>query len=176
MRLAGIFLFFFIAFSAFGQIKGRLDEEIDRITYDWDFEADKLSTYEGLRFACTNTQYRDRIVMLLKEIHHYDTILFQVLTKLSKTDGDREIRQTLKEIQKFEEKYDTRSFIRFMHQECKASSDVERNVEVTKNDVRENSYSGQKYILETELYKYVRHVTHRVDKIRLHIHHLSSHY
>ncbi|MEQ9467882.1 MAG: hypothetical protein RLN88_10760 [Ekhidna sp.] len=154
----------------------RLDEKIDQITYDWDLEADKLSTYAGLQQLCTDEGYRTKILKLLDDIHHYDTVLYGVLVKLSKTSDDKEVHKTLKDIKKFEEEYDSNSFIHFMNEECKAMRDIERHSEDTANDVGINSYSGQVYLLETELYKYVKHITSRVDKIRLHVHHLSKHY
>ena len=154
----------------------RLDEKIDEITYDWDLEADKLSSYEGLQELCLDENYRTRILTLLDDIHHYDTVLYNVLTRLSRTSDDKEIKKTLKDIKKFEAEYDSKSFIHFMNEECKAMKEIEKNSEKTANDVGINSYSGQVYLLETELYKYVKHVTARVDKIRLHVHHLSKHY
>ncbi|MEP0985261.1 hypothetical protein [Ekhidna sp.] len=154
----------------------RLDEKVDQITYDWDLEADKLSTYAGLQQLCSDTEYRSKILMLLDQIHHYDTVLYGVLIKLSRTSTDKEVKKTLKDIKKFEEEYDTKSFVHFMNEECKAMREIEKDSEATANDVGINSYSGQVYLLETELYKYVKHVTARVDKIRVHVHHLSKHY
>lgn len=173
--LLGVFIL--ISASLFGQEEEqRLDEKIDEITYDWDLEADKLSSYEGLQELCVDEKYRSKIITLLDDIHHYDTILYNVLTKLSKTSDDKEIKKTLKDIKKFETEYDSKSFIHFMNEECKAMREIERKSEETANDVGINSYSGQVYLLETELFKYVKHVTARVDKIRLHVHHLSKHY
>lgn len=154
----------------------RLDEKIDKITYDWDLEADKLSTYAGLQQLCTDEEYRNRILKLLDDIHHYDTVLYGVLVKLSKTSDDKEVHKTLKDIKKFEDEYNSQSFIHFMNEECKAMREIEKSSDDTANDVGINSYSGQVYLLETELFKYVKHVTARVDKIRLHVHHLSKHY
>ncbi|WP_424961055.1 hypothetical protein [Ekhidna sp.] len=173
-----IFFSAFLLFSICGlaQEEERLDEKIDQITYDWDLEADKLSSYEGLQQLCTDETYRGKILNLLNEIHHYDSVLYDVLVKLSRTSDDKEIKKTLKDIKKFEEQYDTQSFITFMGEECKAMREIEKEAEETANDVGYNSYDGQVYLLETELFKYVKHVTSRVDKIRLHVHHLSKHY
>ncbi|MEQ9405013.1 MAG: hypothetical protein RIM99_15580 [Cyclobacteriaceae bacterium] len=162
---------------SFGQEENkRLDEKIDEVTYSWDLEADKLTTYEGLLYVCGDQEYRNKVISLLNEIHHLDSILYTVLLDLSRKSDDKEVKKTLKDIKKFEEEYDTKSFIHFMSEECKAAKEIEKNADKTKNDVGENSYSGQVYLLETELFKYVKHVTQRVDKIRLHVHHLSSHY
>ncbi len=176
MRFTFILLVLLITFSVHSQDEGRLDDKIDEVTYDWDLEADKLATYEGLLYVCGNQEYRARIIQLLNDIHHLDSVLYDVLLKVSRTNSDKEVKRTLKDIKKFEEEYDTKSFIHFMNSECKAAKEIERNAEDTRNEVGITSYSGQVYILETELFKYVKHVTQRVDKIRLHVHHLSSHY
>ena len=177
MRSIYILLITALSLNVFAQDdQARLDERIDEVTYDWDLEADKLATYEGLLFVCGNQEYRTKIIELLNDIHHMDSVLYDVLLKLSRTNSDKEIKKTLKDIKKFEEEYDTKGFIHFMNSECKAAREIERAAADTRNEVGESSYSGQVYILETELFKYVKHVTQRVDKIRLHVHHLSSHY
>lgn len=179
MKIILTALLSFISFSLLSQevnSEERLDEKIDQITYDWDLEADKLATYEGLGFICTNEEYRKTILSLLDDIHHYDTLLYGTLIKLSKTRNDREVKRSLKDIKKFEDEYNTKSFIHFMNEECHAMREIEKNSADTRNEVGQNSYSGQVYILETELIKYVHHVTARVDKIRQHVHHLSIHY
>ena len=162
--------------NVFAQEDGRLDEKIDELTYRWDLEADKLSSYDGLTNLCADEAYRSEIFQLLKDIHHYDTVLYEVLTDLSRKSKDKEISKTLKDIKKFEEEYDTKSFIHFMNEECKAMIVIEKEAEDTRNEVGYTSYSSQTYLLETELFKYVKHVTTRVDKIRQHVHHLSRHY
>ena len=63
-----------------------------------------------------------------------------------------------------------------MNSECTAAKMIEKDADDTRNEVGQTSYSGQVYVLETELFKYVHHVTQRVDKIRQHVHHLSVHY
>ena len=177
MRNLILILAFGVTSFLYAQVpEGRLDERIDEVTYKWDLEADKLATYEGLLVVCGDKKYRAEILGLLDEIHHLDSVLYNVLVDLARYQTDREIRKTIKEIQQFEDQYDTKSFIRFMSKECKASREIEKESKKTRNQVGENSYSGQVYILETELFKYVKQITQRVDKIRIHVHHLSSHY
>lgn len=177
-RIFSCSFFFAYAFIISAQVEqeGRLDDKIDEITYKWDLEADKLSSYQGLSNLCTDEKYRKEIFGLLREIHHYDSVLYEVLLKLAETSKDKEISKTLRDIKKFEEEYDTKSFIHFMREECEAFVEIEKNAEETKNDVGYSSYSSQVYMLETELYKYVKHVTKQTDKIRTHVHHLSKHY
>ncbi|NQZ78237.1 MAG: hypothetical protein HRT61_19345 [Ekhidna sp.] len=175
MKVVTLCLFAFLPHILFSQ-EERLDEKIDEVTYDWDLEADKLSTYVGLLQICSDTEYRSKVLHLLNEIHHYDTVLYEVLVNLSKKSDEKEIKKTLRDIKKFEEEYDTKSFIHFMNEECHAMREIEKDADVTVNDVGINSYSGQVYLLETELFKYVKNITSRVDKIRQHVHHLSKHY
>ena len=168
-----------ISMHAFAQEEAaekRLDEKIDELTYAWDLEADKLSSYQGLQNLCADEKYRLEIFDLLKEIHHYDTVLYGVLVKLSQHSKDREIKRTLNDIKKFEKEYDMQKFIHYMREECITMLEIEKNAEDTRNEVGYSSYSSQVYLLETELIKYVKHVTKRVDKIRQHVHHLSGHY
>ncbi|MEM6736155.1 MAG: hypothetical protein AAGC64_09520 [Bacteroidota bacterium] len=178
MRIYFFFSFLLPVFLSFTQTSKevRLDEKIDEITYKWDLEADKLSSYEGLSNLCINEKYRFEIFNLLKEIHHHDSVLYKVLSKLSDRSKDKEIAITLRDIKKFEEEYNMKEFIHFLKRECKLLLEIERNINETKNEVGYTSYSSQVYMLETELYKYVKQITKSVDNIRRHVHHLSSHY
>ena len=178
MRTPVLLILLFFGFQSLAQeeTNERLDEKIDKLTYAWDLEADKLSSYEGLQNLCADEKYRLEIFDLLREIHHYDTVLYDVLLKLSQRSKDREIKKTLHDIKKFEREYDMRKFIHYMREECVAMLEIEKNAEDTRNEVGYSSYSSQVYLLETELIKYVKHVTKRVDKIRQHVHHLSGHY
>ena len=166
-----------LSINVFSQdVEERIDEKVDQITYDWDLEADKLATYEGLGSICTDEVYRTKILNLMSDIHHYDTVLYRILTKLSKRSKDKEIKRSLRDIARFEEKYNPKNFAHFMGQECDAFKDIESHADDLRNEVGQYSYSGQVYILETELSKYVKHVTSSVDRIRQHVHHLSNHY
>lgn len=149
-----------------------LGTAIDDLTFSWDLEADNLNSYDGLSKFCVDVDYRLEVIELLNEIHHYDSVLYDRLVKASRFNHDKEIEKTLKEIAKFEDKYSMKSFIHFLHEECNYRNDIEKNAKEAKNDIGENSYDGQIYIVETELNKYIKHVTKRVDHIREHVHHL----
>ncbi len=62
-----------------------------------------------------------------------------------------------------------KEFLTFLHEECNARAEIERNAKKTGEDK-----DGEAYILETELQKYVKHITKRIDGIREHVHHLSG--
>ncbi|MEP4134481.1 MAG: hypothetical protein ABJL71_07650, partial [Cyclobacteriaceae bacterium] len=85
---------------------------------------------------------------------------------------DRKISKAIKDIEKFEEGYSMKKFVHFLHQECKDQKEIEKNAEDLKSEIGSESYSGQIYILEIELNKYIKHITQRVDHIRKHVHHL----
>ena len=181
MKISILLLAIIASTSLFSQESGKekLDDEIDQIdqiSYDWALEADRLSSYQGLKQLCAEEAYRLQIFSLLKEVHHYDTILYEVLIQLSEEEKNQEVKKTLDDIMEFEAKYDTKSFIHFMNEECTVMFDIEKNAQKTKNDLGANSYHGQIYLLETELFKYVKHITAKVDKIRQHAHHLNEYY
>lgn len=149
-----------------------LGKTIQDLTYNWDLEADELDSYASLQKFCASPEYREEIITLLKDIHHYDSVLYDRLSKASRFSKDREIEKTLEEIEKFEKEYDMRSFLHFLHEECVRSKDVERKADELKNDIGANSYDGQIYLIETELTKYIKHITKRVDHIRDRVNHL----
>ncbi len=149
-----------------------IGQEIDEITFNWDIEAKNLNDYDGLTQFCKDVDYRTNIISLLNQIHHYDSVLYDRLVKAQRFNHDKEIEKTLKEISKFEDKYSMKSFIHFLHEECVAQKDIEKNSIDSKNDFGTNSYEGQIYIVETELNKFIKHITKRVDHVREHVHHL----
>lgn len=147
-------------------------EKIDELTFKWDNEAVTLQTYSGLTQFCEDKDYRYEIMGLLRDIHHYDSVLYERAKKASQVSSDRELKKLMKDIEDFEKDYSMRDFIVFMKKDCRARSEIERNSEELRSNVAEESYDNQVYIIETELHKYVKHITKRVDKVREHVHHL----
>lgn len=157
-------------FFSFGQ---SVTEVIDSITYKWDEEAEKLSTYEGLIEFCAVEEYRYATIDILKEIHHYDSALYDKLISVRRRKhNDHELNKTIKEIEEFESKYTTKNFIHFLHEDCTKSNELEKEIQGLRRDSGEGSYDNQVYILEVELGRYVHHVTKKIDQIRNHVHHL----
>ncbi len=144
-------------------------EKIEELTLAWDGEADKLATYEGLTEFCTVEPYRNRMIETLRGIHHYDSVLYDVISKKARYGGgDAEMKKTLKDIEKFETDFSIKEFLVFLHEECNARNDIERNAKKT----GENK-DAEAYVLETELNKYVKNITKRIDILREHVHHLN---
>ncbi|MEP1096399.1 MAG: hypothetical protein ABJG78_14880 [Cyclobacteriaceae bacterium] len=142
---------------------------IDDLTAQWDKQALSLERYTGLKYYCTSDQYSDRIIDLLDDIHHYDTLLYGIVTRKYADTKDKEAEATLKDIITVEADYTTKNFKLFLQKECEGFTEIEES---------KDRSSGSKYYkeiekLEKELSKYVVTVTKRIDLIDEHIHHLK---
>lgn len=165
------FLFlFFIAFSliATAQEESEIVKSVDDLRLKWDEEAEKLQSYEGLGEFCSNADYRKKIIGMLDEIHHYDTLLYGIVTRKFKESEDPEAKETLADIDKLEIDYKTKSFRRFIHSECNTFNDIEKNLGSAKG----SEYKKEVNALEKELKKYVKEITQQIDVIDDHVHHL----
>lgn len=149
-----------------------IGQAINDLSYSWDLEAGTLNSYQGLSRFCQSPEYRTEITDLLNNIHHYDSVLYDQLVKASRFNKDKEIEKTLQEIAEFEGEYGMKNFIDFLHKECANRNDIEKHSEELKNDIGSESYGGQVYLVETELNKFIKQITKRVDNIRQHVHHL----
>lgn len=149
-----------------------LGKKIEELTTSWDNASVALNSYEGLSKFCVSPEYRQEIIDLLNGIHHYDSVLYDRLVKLARHSNNKEVTQTLKDIEKLEQEYDMKSFLHFLHEECVRRSDLEKHAATLKNDIGENSLDGQIYLIETELNKYIKHITKAIDNIRVHTQHL----
>jgi len=141
---------------------------VDDLTIKWDTEAEKLQTYEGLGSFCGNSAYRKKIIAMLDEIHHYDTLLYGIVTRKYQATQDPEAKATLDDIETLEEDYTTRAFRRFIHRECNTYNEIEQNLGREKGA----QYKKEQKALESELRKYVKAITRQIDIIDEHVHHL----
>ncbi len=142
---------------------------IDDLTVQWDEGAVKMKTFEGLKDYCRIAPYRNRTRDLLNTIHHYDTVLYQTVIDKFDTSQDAEAAATIKDIEKLEIEYTTRSFFRFLHTVCNTLNEIENNL---KEGSRE--YNKEVEALEAELVKYITGITSQVDIIDEHVHHLKG--
>lgn len=149
-----------------------LGKKIDELTYAWDLESDNMDDYDGMLKFCSDREYRLEVIGMLKDIHHYDSVLLERLQKAVRFSKNKEVKKTLKDISKFEEEYSMKVFIDFLYDECQGISELERNRDDLEDEIAQESYDGRRYVLETELAKYIHHITKRVDVIREHVHHL----
>lgn len=143
---------------------------IDELRIQWDKEAEKLETYDGLRDFCRIKPYRDNTIELLDEIHHYDTTLYFTVKEKFDVDQNEEAKATLDDIEELEKDYRTQSFLKFLHKECNTYNDIEKNFGRSKGA----KYEKEVAALEQEMKKYVMSITELVDVIDEHVHHLDG--
>lgn len=173
ISIAIILLSTLISFRSIGQDNESLGTTISNLTINWDVMSSRLNNYQGLGQFCSDQAYRNEVIGLLQDIHHYDSVLYDRLTKASRmSKQNKDINKAIEDIKEFEEDYDMRSFIHFLHKECSDRRDIEKDAEALKGDVGSDSYGGQIYIIESELNKYIKHITTRIDHVRKHVHHL----
>ena len=149
-----------------------LTDKFDELSYRWDQISETLEEYEGLSYYCQNDDFRNEVVDVLKNIHHYDTLIYNRLVELSYYDTDKEIKKTIKQIEEFESEYDIKAFVHHLSIECKERREVEREKKNTLGNIGAESYSGQALNVQNATQRYMKHVTYLVDHIRKHIHHL----
>ncbi len=169
MKTLTLTLLIFICLPTLAQEDENIVEIVDDLTLKWDEQAVELSTYKGLQTYCSTRPYRDRTVKLLDKIHHYDTLLYGIVSRKYKKGKDEEAQATLDDIEKLESEYTTKNFKAFIHRECNGVNEIERNFG------REGGTQYEKEVkkLEKELSKYVESITTRIDIIDEHIHHLK---
>jgi len=159
-------------FFSSAQDEETIGKAIEELTISWDMESAYLAEYTGFKEFCTNEFYRDGVIKLLADIHHYDSVLYIRLSDAQRFKKNKEIKKTLEDIKKFEAEYDMKSLLKFLNQECIGLSKIDRKKEELDSDIGSESYDGQKYIIITEITKYIHHITKRVDLLRTHVHHL----
>ncbi|MFY0628161.1 MAG: hypothetical protein JXR07_17820 [Reichenbachiella sp.] len=170
MKLSAVLIVvIFYSFSSNSQSVD-ITESIDALTNTWDKEAVLLKTYEGMRGYCKSQPKRAELITLVKEIHHYDSILYKTVKDKFDENQDAEAKATLKDIKKLESEYTTKAFLDFIHHECSAFNTIEKNYGHTKG----KPYEKEKAKMEKVLVKYVEEVTLQIDIIDEHIHHLNG--
>ena len=148
-------------------------KELDRIDSTWHVIADKLGTYAGLSKYCTEAEYKKKVNTLLDEVHHYDTLLYQILIRKAELEGDgKTLKRTIKEVEKVETKYKPKSFARKLKDDCKGRNYIEKYKKKLKRDVQMESYDGQALVIDNDIHAYIKRITHLLDLIDKHAHHL----
>ena len=162
--------FILTAFMAVAQEESDSEvvKTIDNLRYTWDEEALNLETYKVLAEFCGNSPYRKKIIQMLDDIHHYDTLLYGIVTRKFNEDSDPEAKATIDDIETLEVDYTTKSFRRFIHKECNTYNEIENNLGAAGG----KEYEKEVNALEEELKKYVIAITRRIDVIDEHVHHL----
>lgn len=146
--------------------------KFDEISYRWDQVSTELEQYEGLSEFCIEQNYRNEVIKLLKEVHHFDSLIYFKLKDISLSDNSAELKKTIKQIEELESAFSIKEFSRFLNQECIDRKKIERERKDLKANIGQDGYDGQQQLLENKLYRYIHNVTYLVDHIRKHVHHL----
>ncbi len=170
IKLPAMMFVVLLALEGYGQSNENISDKVDALTVKWDAEANILKTYNGMRDMCKNRQHRSETVDLIKEIHHYDSMLYKVVKDKFDTNKDGEAKATLSDIKKLEEDYTTAGFLDFIHKECNTFNTIEHNF----GRYGGKPYEKEKAKMEKELTKYMEEITLQIDVIDEHIHHLDG--
>ncbi|WP_370089319.1 hypothetical protein [Ekhidna sp.] len=151
-----------------------IEEEYEFLTKHWMQMSEDISHYYGLSAFCDNSEYRTYTIEVLEQLHHYDSIMLDIL-KDPTADIDissHEYKKTMKDIEKFEGDYDLKAFISFLRESCMTRNELEKDKEKLKKEVGMYSYDGQVMMLEAEVNKYLKKIDKRILAINKHIHHI----
>lgn len=165
-----IILLLFLSISSLQAQDKDITQIIDELTLQWDETADKMRTYQGMKDYCHNSNYRYVTIALLKDIHHQDSILYNIVSTKFDKNGDKEAKATLDDIVLLEKNYTTKSFLKFLHKDCGRVNEIENNF-ARKGG---SKYEKEQKILESELENYIRAITQQIDIVDKHIHHLEG--
>ena len=147
--------------------------EIDKLDEEWHEIADELGTYAGLSLYCSDKKYKSQVNSVLDHVHHYDTLLYQILLVKAELEGaTHTLNKTIKEIEKIETKYKPKYFHSKLQDDCKGRRYIERNKKKLQSDVQMQSYDGQALIIDNDIHTYIRHITRLVDLVDKHAHHV----
>ncbi|MDI9356896.1 MAG: hypothetical protein QM536_07750 [Chitinophagaceae bacterium] len=170
-----IVFFFSLNVYIYGQSTKQEDilSRFDEFVGLWDDEAKKLSQYAGLSDYCMIPSYKEDIIEILNGIHHYDSIIYRNLKQKEKNESSHELRVSIKQIEDFEGNYKPKMFLKKLNSECAMRRTLESEYKKgIDNDLGEQSYDEMVVIVESDLRKYIRHITKLVDHIKKHSHHL----
>ncbi|WP_420581535.1 hypothetical protein [Reichenbachiella sp.] len=168
------FLLLFVVINSYYLSAQKSTEDIifivDELRTTWDIEALKMEKYDGMREYCHSKTYRNKVLDILNQIHHYDTTLYYTVTDKYDISSDPEAKETLEDIMTLETVYTNPNFVAFLKKEC------EKVIHIEKNMAKKDSGGFDKDILalEEELIEYIDAVTERVDLVDEHIHHLKE--
>ena len=114
-RFLCYFLLFSVSNLCYAQESSKdIVDIIDELRTDWDMEAEKLETYEGIKEYCHSKHYKKSVLKLLSTIHHYDTTLFNIVSEKYDVANDAAAKETLDDILLIETKYTNPNFKLFL--------------------------------------------------------------
>ncbi|MFY0599923.1 MAG: hypothetical protein JXR03_09655 [Cyclobacteriaceae bacterium] len=163
-------LMLLLVVPSFSQESGNIVQIIDNLTVKWDYQSTTIRSYKGFGRCCTDAEFKTELIGLLNSIHHYDTTLYQIVTSKFEASKDKEAKATLDDIELLESEYATAAFLDFLQVECDEYKKIED--EFAQNGGAE--YQKSLKHMDKEIAKYVKSITHQIDIIDEHVHHLHG--
>ena len=156
-----------LSFNLMAQDEDELLMKVDDLRYRWDDEALNLETFVGMENFCHVKKYKKEVTLLLNSIHHFDTLLFGIVTEKFNQTADLQAQEALKDILLVESEYTTLNFLEFLELECSKVVKIEK-IQAKKT----KEIDAKTAALEKELIRYIDSVTERIDLIDENVHHL----
>lgn len=149
-----------------------IEQEYDILTEKWLEVSKELKSYSGLSGFCVQPEFRNHAVGMLKQLHHYDSVVLEFLYDPATEIliGHHEYKVIMHEISSFETKYGIKSFLDFLRESCVTRNDLEKNKKTLELESGMYSYDGQIAVLEADITKFLHHIDKRVVSIDKHLH------
>lgn len=147
------------------------EKKILSLSENWKEEVYFLAEYSSLKTLCVDQEQRVSIYSLLETIHEYHDELYTDLQTTKYNHSKRTIKRILREIDRLEEKYNPEKFSDFFQEQCSLQYKIEKGSDHYKAGFGVHSYDGKVYAQETEIYRYLKRLTKRIDRIKKHVAH-----
>ncbi|WP_421878834.1 hypothetical protein [Marinoscillum sp.] len=184
MKLASVIVLLSISIPLFAESWSRSDADksepylIERkiltLSAQVHVELIALYEYQNLKTFCNDDSYKESIFDMLDEIHEYHDLLEEDLRLTTYRHSQRTIRRLLKHMDRLDEKHNPDKFSRFFETQCSFQVKIESNARHYSAAFSSHSYSSRVYAQEVVMYRYLRRLTRRVQKIRKHVEHFYT--
>lgn len=145
------------------------ERKILSLSKSWKAKMMALTNYKGLRDFCSDDELRMDIFNQLAEIHHYHDMLENELKSSGYNHSSRTIKRILRHIERLERKYHPEDFADFFSEQCSLQSKIQKNSSHYSAGFGSHSYSGKVYAQEVEMYRYLKGLSKKIEKIKMHV-------
>ena len=167
------YLYPLIALTILFSIPGKGQEFVldgfDNTYIQWESMSPQLEKYETMKQYCRDWKFRKSVQDLMLLIHHYDTLILKEIEN-HKIFNSKKISH---KIQRFEIKYSSQNFIAHLDQECHDQKVIELERGETSKDFGEYSYDAMRYVVDTEIYQYVHHLSNKLAEMKELVHRIN---
>ncbi|MEQ9468033.1 MAG: hypothetical protein RLN88_11515 [Ekhidna sp.] len=149
----------------------KVEKRILVLSIHLDAEMMALAKYKNLKSFCSNASYRHAIFELLDQIHEYHDMLEKDLKSTTFNHSRRTIERILKHMDHLDRKFNPDDFTSFFREQCSFQSKIEKYSDHYKAGFGTHSYGGRVYAQEVVMYRYLKRLTKRVNRIKRHVEH-----